>query len=45
MNFKDFWYAVAESCDVKRDRVVSAKLLGEWLAVFQGRRRQSGRAP
>jgi phenylpropionate dioxygenase-like ring-hydroxylating dioxygenase large terminal subunit len=35
MNFKDFWYAVAQSRDVRRDQVVSAKLLGEWLAVFR----------
>lgn len=41
MDFKDFWYAVAESRDVKRDRVVSAKLLGEWLAVF---RNENGKA-
>ena len=35
MDFKDFWYAVAESKDVKRDKAVSVKLLGEWLAVFR----------
>lgn len=35
MTFKDFWYAVAASKDVKRDNVVSAKLLGQWLAVFR----------
>lgn len=41
MNFKDFWYAVAESREVRCDRVVSAKLLGEWLAIF---RDENGRA-
>jgi len=35
MNFKDFWYAVAESKDVQHDRVIGAKLLGEWVALFR----------
>ena len=35
MNFEDFWYAVAESRDLKRDGVVGAKLLGRWIALFR----------
>jgi phenylpropionate dioxygenase-like ring-hydroxylating dioxygenase large terminal subunit len=35
MDFKDFWYAVAESKELKRDAAVSAKLLGCWIALFR----------
>lgn len=35
MNVKDFWYIVAESKEVRRDNVIGARLLGEWLAVFR----------
>lgn len=41
MNFKDFWYIVAESKDLRGDRVVAARLFDEWLALF---RDESGRA-
>ncbi len=35
MDFKDFWYIVAQSKDLRRDRVIAARVLGEWLAVFR----------
>lgn len=41
MDFEDFWYAVAESKELKRDSAVSAKLLGRWIALF---RDESGKA-
>lgn len=41
MNFKDFWYIVAQAKELKRDNIIAARVLGEWLAVF---RDQSGKA-
>src|ERR1044072_867617 len=41
MNFKDFWYIVAPSKALKRDNIIAARVLGEWLAVF---RDESGKA-
>jgi phenylpropionate dioxygenase-like ring-hydroxylating dioxygenase large terminal subunit len=38
MNFKDFWYIVAESKDLRADRVVAARLFDEWLALFRDER-------
>lgn len=35
MNFKDFWYVAALSRDLRKDRVVAAEILGEWVAVFR----------
>ncbi len=35
MTLKDFWYIVAESKDLKRDTVIAARVLGEWLALFR----------
>jgi phenylpropionate dioxygenase-like ring-hydroxylating dioxygenase large terminal subunit len=35
MNFKDFWYIVAQSKDLRRDNILAARVLGEWLAVFR----------
>ena len=38
MNFKDFWYIVAEANDLKRDRVLGVRVLDEWLALFRDER-------
>ena len=35
MDFKDFWYVVAESRELKPGKVLARKVLGEWLAVFR----------
>jgi phenylpropionate dioxygenase-like ring-hydroxylating dioxygenase large terminal subunit len=35
MNLKDFWYIVGESKDLRRDKVIAARLFDEWLAVFR----------
>jgi phenylpropionate dioxygenase-like ring-hydroxylating dioxygenase large terminal subunit len=35
MNLKDFWYIVAESKDVARDKVITARVFDEWLAIFR----------
>ncbi len=35
MNGKDFWYIIAQSQELKRDSVIAAQVLGEWLAVFR----------
>ncbi|HEX4924616.1 MAG TPA: aromatic ring-hydroxylating dioxygenase subunit alpha [Bdellovibrionales bacterium] len=35
MDFKDFWYVVAESKKLKPGVVLGRKVLGEWLAVFR----------
>jgi phenylpropionate dioxygenase-like ring-hydroxylating dioxygenase large terminal subunit len=35
MKREDFWYIVAESQDVPKNKVISRSLLGEWLAVFR----------
>jgi phenylpropionate dioxygenase-like ring-hydroxylating dioxygenase large terminal subunit len=36
MDLKDFWYVVAESRHLKKGKALSAKVLGEWIAVFRG---------
>ncbi|MCI0487159.1 MAG: aromatic ring-hydroxylating dioxygenase subunit alpha [Blastocatellia bacterium] len=36
MNFRDFWYVVAASKDLTKDKPASAQVLGEWLALFRG---------
>jgi phenylpropionate dioxygenase-like ring-hydroxylating dioxygenase large terminal subunit len=41
MDFKDFWYIVAQSKDLKGNNVIAAQVLGESLAVF---RDESGKA-
>ena len=38
MDYKSFWYAVAESRDLRRDRVIGARLLDESLALFRDER-------
>jgi phenylpropionate dioxygenase-like ring-hydroxylating dioxygenase large terminal subunit len=35
MDFRDFWYVVAESRELKQGDVLARKLMGEWLAVFR----------
>lgn len=35
MEFKDFWYVVALSEQLKCDKVLSRQVLGEWLAIFR----------
>lgn len=35
MNFKNFWYVVAESRELGKDQILSASLFGEWLAIFR----------
>ena len=35
MEFRDFWYIVAESKQLKPEKVLARKVLGEWLAVFR----------
>ena len=35
MNFRDFWYVVAESRELKPGKVLARKVMGEWLAVFR----------
>jgi len=35
MEFRDFWYVVAESRELKPGKVLARKILGEWLAVFR----------
>ena len=35
MEFRDFWYIVAESKQLKAEKVLARKVLGEWLAVFR----------
>lgn len=41
MDFKDFWYIAAESKELKPNRVLSQRILGEWIALF---RDENGRA-
>ena len=36
MKFADFWYVVALSNQLKPNKVISRKILGEWLAIFRG---------
>lgn len=35
MDFRAFWYVVAQSDELGRDKPLSRKVLGEWLAVFR----------
>ena len=35
MDFRDFWYIVAESRELKPGKVLARRVLGEWLAVFR----------
>jgi phenylpropionate dioxygenase-like ring-hydroxylating dioxygenase large terminal subunit len=35
MKFEDFWYVVAESEQLKPERVIARQILGEWLAIFR----------
>ncbi|HEY6403348.1 MAG TPA: aromatic ring-hydroxylating dioxygenase subunit alpha [Blastocatellia bacterium] len=35
MDFKDFWYIAAESRELKPNRVLSARILDEWIALFR----------
>ena len=35
MDYKSFWYAVADSRQLRRDKVIGAQLLGESLAIFR----------
>ncbi len=37
MRFEKFWYVVAQSEDLKPEKVLSRQVLGEWLAVFRGK--------
>ena len=41
MDFKDFWYIAAESRELKPNRVLSRRILDEWIALF---RDEKGRA-
>ena len=36
MHFKDFWYILAESAELRTDHVLARRVLGERLAVFRG---------
>lgn len=35
MKFEDFWYVVALSKQLRKNRVLSRTILGEWLAIFR----------
>jgi phenylpropionate dioxygenase-like ring-hydroxylating dioxygenase large terminal subunit len=35
MDFKDFWYIAAGSKELKPNRVLSARILDEWIALFR----------
>jgi phenylpropionate dioxygenase-like ring-hydroxylating dioxygenase large terminal subunit len=35
MDFKDFWYIAAESKELKPNRVLSRRILDEWVAIFR----------
>ena len=35
MKFEDFWYVVALSKQLRKNRVLSRTVLGEWLAIFR----------
>jgi phenylpropionate dioxygenase-like ring-hydroxylating dioxygenase large terminal subunit len=35
MNFKDFWYIACESKELKLNRVLSLRILDEWIALFR----------
>src|SRR5262245_5571817 len=35
MDFKDFWYIAAESKELKSNRVLSLRILDEWIALFR----------
>lgn len=36
MRPEDFWYVVAESHELRGERALSRRVLGEWLAIFRG---------
>jgi phenylpropionate dioxygenase-like ring-hydroxylating dioxygenase large terminal subunit len=36
MNFKQFWYIVAESQELTPDKPLARQILGEWLACYRG---------
>ena len=36
MHFKDFWYVVAESAELRAGAVLARSVLGERLACFRG---------
>ncbi|NJR18274.1 MAG: aromatic ring-hydroxylating dioxygenase subunit alpha [Calothrix sp. CSU_2_0] len=36
MQFRDFWYVVAESRKLKANIILQRSVLGEWLAIFRG---------
>ncbi|MEW6211145.1 MAG: aromatic ring-hydroxylating dioxygenase subunit alpha [Acidobacteriota bacterium] len=38
MNFKDFWYVAATSRELKKDRVIAARILDHWIALFRDER-------
>jgi len=35
MNFRDFWYIAAEAKELRPNRVMGVRILGEWLALFR----------
>lgn len=35
MTFKDFWYIAALSRDLRRNNIIGAKILDEWVALFR----------
>lgn len=35
MNLQDFWYIVAQSRDLQRDKVIGVSLFDQWLALFR----------
>jgi phenylpropionate dioxygenase-like ring-hydroxylating dioxygenase large terminal subunit len=41
MDFKDFWYIAAESRELRPNRVLSRRILDEWIALF---REENGKA-
>ncbi|MEL7245617.1 MAG: Rieske 2Fe-2S domain-containing protein, partial [Cyanobacteria bacterium J06573_2] len=36
MKFEYFWYVAALSNKLKPNKVISRKILGEWLVIFRG---------
>ncbi len=36
MDYRSFWYVIAESEELKAQTLLGRKVLGEWLAVFRG---------
>jgi phenylpropionate dioxygenase-like ring-hydroxylating dioxygenase large terminal subunit len=35
MNFKNYWYIVAQSKELKKDQVIHKTLMNEWLALYR----------